>query len=292
MGFSDLANRMFGLYRDGEYEGALELVQDAYDKYPDEDNNLTFWEACLLARVGQAQTALEVLSKGVERGQWWPPGQLADQDLDPVRKLRGWEQVAEHCAEITANKLAARPDPIIRQGTGAGSLIAIQGARATQEEVSSTWKAATPSRWTVITPAGAEPTADGCWAWPRSIEEAASSVLGDIRDIPLDAPIVLTGFSIGSAIACHIINTELMPVDGLIAVAPSSWRSFDELRQAARRTRTLIIGGDQDPRYSKYQQLEADLAHDNQTRVDLIDGLSHANPSDLARRVSEFLLQL
>lgn len=294
MGFNDVADRVFALYGDGEYGEALTAVRDARSGYSEQDNDLTFWEACLLARLKKPEEALTVLAEGLDRGQWWAPGTLADADLDPVRPLTGWEEVAKRCSEITAEKLLNRPPPVVRRAaTLDGTIVAIQGARADHEAVAATWAAATPDTWTVITPAGAEPVASGWWAWPRSVEASASSVIADLEDLEIARPLVLTGFSIGSAIACHLIISEAFPVDGLIAVAPSGSSNFDELRTVASTgLPTLVICGDQDPRHARYRELEGEIGGRPNVIIDIIEGLGHADPPDLDRRISGILKTL
>jgi len=292
--FNDIGNRVFALYGSGEYGEALIVVQNARSDYPEQDNDLTFWEACLLARIDRSEEALTVLAGGLDRGQWWPPGKLADADLDPVRRLSGWGQVAKRCAEFTEERMAHRPPPVVRTtATPTGTIVAIQGAEADQQAVASTWAAATPDSWTMIIPAGAEPLASGGWSWPHSIEAGARSVKTDIEHLSLDRPLVLTGFSIGSAIACHLITSEALPVDGLIAVAPSSFSDFDEIRTVAGKGMpSLIICGDQDKRHAKYSELQADIGGEPNVTIDMVEGLGHANPPDLDRRVLGFLKSL
>ena len=101
-------------------------------------------------------------------------------------------------------------------------------------------------------------------------------------------PLVLTGFSIGSAIACHIIEEGLLDPSGLIVVAPSSPSMFNELRRVVGRVPTLIICGDQDSRHEAYQALQAALAGIDSVDFQLVQGLGHTNPDDLAERTRRF----
>lgn len=289
MTFQDVANRVFSLYRDADYQSALAVAREARIPYPEEDNTLTFWEACLLARLGKKQEAVETLLAAMERGEWWPTGKLIDHDLDPVRDEPGWETVHAHCVAMTQSLLDTRPKPMVRNGTGSGTLLTIQGAHAMQEDLFSTWQRAIPERWTVITPVASEPTGDGRWEWPHSLDASVQSLTSDLRGFDLSPPLILTGFSIGSAIACHMINSTEQTVDGLIAIAPSSSEAFEELLAAASAVRSLVICGDQDSRVDHYRHLQSQLAGKKQVDFDLVEGLGHANPPDLDRRVAQFL---
>lgn len=290
MTFEDVASRVFSLYRVADYKSALAVAQDARLSHPEEDNTLTFWEACLLARLGRKQEAVETLLAGVERGEWWPTGKLVDHDLDSVRDEPGWERVHTHCVAKTQSLLDERPRPMVKNGTGRGTLVTLQGAQAVQEDLFTTWQQATPDRWTVITPAASEPTGDGRWAWPHSLDASVQSVTSDLRGFDLSPPLILAGFSIGSAIACHMINSTEHTPDGLIAIAPSTTAEFEELLEATISVRSLVICGDQDSRVDRYRYLEPQLAEREQVDFDLIEGLGHANPPDLDTRVAQFLM--
>lgn len=284
-----MATRVFSLYRQGDFGAALAAVQDARSSHAEEDNTLTFWEGCLLARLGRKQEALETLLAGIERGEWWPTGKLIDHDLDSVRDEPEWETVRSHCEAMTQSLLEERPAPRVRDGSGSGTLVTIQGAHAMQEDLFRTWDRATPHGWTVITPVASEPTGDGRWEWPHSMDASVESVTSDLQGFDLSPPLILAGFSIGSAIACHMINSTEQTADGLIAIAPSSSADFEELLEATSSVRSLVICGDRDSRVDRYRNLEPQLAEREQVDFDLVEGLGHANPPDLDTRVAQFL---
>jgi hypothetical protein len=289
--FGDVATRVFALYGAKDYSAALDVVLDARTSHPEEDHTLTFWEACLVARLGRPRDAVETLQAGIARGEWWPTGKLIDTDLDPARNEPGWEQVLAHCVAMTQTLLAERPSPMVRDGTGDGTLVTIGGAHAVQEDLFTTWERATPPRWTVITPVGSEPTGDGLWEWPHSLDESAQSVINDLQVFDLVPPLILSGFSIGTAIACHVINATELAADGLIAIAPSTTATgaFEELVEAASSVRSMVIGGDQDNRSDRYRHLQSQLGESELATFKIVEGLGHAYPEDLDRRVAQFL---
>ena len=289
MTFPDVAARVLSLYREDDYKAALAIAQDARISHPEEDNLITFWEACLQARLGRTGEALETLQAGIERGEWWPTGKLVDTDLDPVRGEPGWDVVHSHCAEKTQRLMDDRPETMVRHGTGSGTLIAIQGAHAIPEEFFNTWSGATPDRWTVTMPIPSEPTGEGGWEWPHSIGASARSVTSDLQKFDLRPPVILAGFSIGSAIACHLINATAQPVDGLIAIAPSTTGDFEELIEATSSLRSLVICGDQDTRVDGYRDVQSQVGERELVIFDLIGGLGHAYPADLDKRIGQFL---
>lgn len=294
MSFNQVAGEVSELYGRGDFIAAMALVQGARSRFPEEDNTLTFWEACLLSRTGRLEEALGVLEGGLARGEWWPPGMLADEDLDPLRELPRWEPILQTCCAIAAERMADRPQPLVRDGTEpGGTLVVIQGAQGIQAEVASTWSEVTPAEWTVVTPAAAEPAPDGGWTWPHSIEASAASVLDDLRRLSFAGPLVLGGFSIGSAITCHLALSGALSVGGLVVVAPSSRSRFDEIRQvAASGVPALVICGGQDMRVDHYRKLHTDLADHLTVTVELLPEMGHEYPPDMDRRVSSFLAGL
>lgn len=292
--FRALATRVFEAYEDHNYAAAFAEVSDSRPHYPDRDSDLTFWAACLLARLGETDESLTELRDGIGRGLWWSPGALEDTDLDPLRSMPGWDTVLIQCEGIAAERLAHRPEPLIRAAQHArGTVVVVQGSSARHEEVADTWQAAFPPEWTVVTPAATEPVMDGTWGWPRSIEDAAEGLMADLAEVEIEEQLVVGGFSIGSAIAAHLITTSRLPARALVVVAPGSDEDFAELRTVANKgLPLLVVGGTRDPRIAQYRSLAADLKDNPNVVVELIDGLGHAPPTDLRRRVDRFLASL
>lgn len=290
MAFGEVASRVFDLYGRSEYARALATVRDARRDFPEEDHDLTFWEACLLARCGRAEEAVDVLAGGIERGRWWSTGKLADSDLDPVRSLPGWEDIAQRCAALTEQARAHRPPPHARPADSpAGTVVALQGAHADPEFVAR-WEAVVPDRWALVVPTGSEPTPEGEWEWPYSVQEAARSAAADLTDLTLSTPLVLAGFSIGAAIVAGIVGSGRLDVAGMVAVAPSSPAGFAELRDVAEcGSPMLVLCGGLDRRADAYRLLQRQLAPHPAVGFHLIEGAGHEEPPDLARRVGAFL---
>ena len=95
---------------------------------------------------------------------------------------------------------------------------------------------------------------NGTWAWPHSIDDAAKGLMADLVGAEMEEPLVLGGFSIGSAIAAHLINTSTLPAQALVVVSPASVEDFAELRRVANRgLPLLIVGGFSDTRVGKYR---------------------------------------
>lgn len=207
-----------------------------------------------------------------------------------VFSLYGREEYEQALAHAN-QRLAHRPGPSVRVAeVPTGTVVAIQGAQARPEEVATIWAAATPDGWTVVTPAASEPEPSGGWAWPHSVEASAVSVKRDTEGLSLHPPLVLTGFSIGSAVACHLAISRALPVEGLILVAPSTRSGLDDVREVVGLGIPLLfIGGDEGIRADQYKRLRDDIAGVAHVTIEILAGLGHEHPPDLGRRVSDFL---
>ena len=117
--------------------------------------------------------------------------------------------------------------------------------------------------------------------------------LADLVGAEMEEPLVLGGFSIGSAIAAHLIHSSLLPAKALVVVPPGSFEDFVELRGVANRALPLlVVGGVSDPQIDKHRSCGADLRHHANVLIELIDSLGHVPPTDLRRRVDRFLAML
>ena len=83
--FDDLQSEVFHLYLEKRYSDSLKVALEAAKQYPDRTARTTFCIACLNARLGKLDMALEALDEGVKMGVWWHEDTLGDADLDPIR---------------------------------------------------------------------------------------------------------------------------------------------------------------------------------------------------------------
>jgi len=76
VGFAEVRRRLFECYRAGDYAGAMEIARSAAGDLPEHEDRTTYWIACLHALTGDADGALDVLTRGLQRGLWWAPEML------------------------------------------------------------------------------------------------------------------------------------------------------------------------------------------------------------------------
>ena len=84
--FAATRRRLFELYGASDYQAAMELARAAATDFPEREDQTSYWIACLHALQGNADAALDVLRRALDRGMWWAPELLeTDPDLEPLR---------------------------------------------------------------------------------------------------------------------------------------------------------------------------------------------------------------
>jgi hypothetical protein len=121
-GFIDYRNRVFRYYNASRYREALEVAQDAAQKFLDYDAKTSFWIACLQSRFGHYDEAIQSLREAVKRNVWWPAEVFRDADLDPIRDKPEFMTVEVDCPRLRREHMnkKASPDLMVRLPAGYG----------------------------------------------------------------------------------------------------------------------------------------------------------------------------
>lgn len=289
MDFAEVRQRVFAAYAYGSYLEPVGLLRQARPEFPDSDDILTFWEACLSSMGGEPEDALDALTAGLDRGLAWHPKMLADPDLDAARELTGWDDFEQRSAKLTASLEAERPEPRIRLSPDpVGTLVALHGGGDVPGDFFARWAAAAPAEWTLITPVGDVPRSQGRWAWPYDL--STDSLADALEEQPLKEPIVMAGFSQGAALALKAAWNGLYRVSGSILVA--GMLGVEEWLESRRHPVPLylIVGTDDDISYEPSRDTCAALEEAGvPVHVDLHEGLGHEYPPEMNRLIREGL---
>ena len=110
--FDALFNDMLRAYWDGDVQRAHDLVVAGIDYLPRENTRfLRFVQSMLLARLGDADLALDVLYDLIEGGYWATEHYWLDGDFDSIRNEAEFERLhALSSARLKAAQIAARPE--------------------------------------------------------------------------------------------------------------------------------------------------------------------------------------
>jgi predicted esterase len=279
MEFEDVAEEMLVAYGRKSFGDAIDIVRQARPQFPERDSTLTFWEACLLSRGGEAPGALECLESGLNRGLSWHPRMLADPDLNAARGLDGWADFETRSAILTEAHSVSRPEPLIRHASRpAGTVVALHGGGQVPEDFFAEWEAVIPGDWTLVAPIGDVPVSDDAWAWP--FDGSTDSLVESLGHLQLDQPIVMAGFSQGAVLAAKAAWNGLIDASGLILAGPGVPATTWE--ESKRRPVPLYaVAGTDSFDYEPLTETSHALRRDGvPVHLDLRDGLGHAVPED------------
>jgi len=280
MEFADVAEKMLSAYGRNSFVDAIDIVRQARPRFPERDSRLTFWEACLLSRDGEAQRALDCLKAGLDRGLWWHPRMLADPDLDAARELGGWAGFESRSAALTEAHSVSRPEPLVRHVSHpVGTVVALHGGGQVPDDFHTEWVAAIPPNWTVITPVGDVPVSDDAWAWPY--DGSTDSLVESLSHFHPAKPIVMTGFSQGAVLAANAAWNGLIDASGLILAAPGV--AVDIWEESKQRPVPLFaVVGTESLDYEPLMATSEALRRQGiPVHLDIREGMGHATPPDL-----------
>jgi hypothetical protein len=293
--FAAVRRRLYELHAAGDYATALEVARGAAREFPHEAERATYWIACLLARLGDGERALEALEEGSRRGLWWAPQALeVDPDLESLRASDRFRAIVE-AGRLAHASAGARPptEPIVRRpvwGHARAALVVLHGRAQRAEEVVEQWGVA---EHLVVAPHSTQAFGmrSGCWDDPQRAEaDVRLAVDAALADDDGDLPLVIGGFSQGAALAVFLAaEGRLAGVRGCIAVAPSAGWMLELIgseQSSLGGMRYLMLIGTLDPGQDDGRLLAEQVrALGGEVRIDVIEGLGHDYPTDFAQRL-------
>ncbi|MEQ1702153.1 MAG: hypothetical protein ABMA25_18735 [Ilumatobacteraceae bacterium] len=271
------------LYETGDYRSALQRLDAESGNFPELGHRckIAFLRACLLARAGAPDAALDVLDAATEEGLWWAESMLADHDLDSCRGER-LDRITRH-AELSPDA----PSCFVHEGLpGAGVLLALHGGSECVSGRDNPWAAAADAGWTVYRPVSSQRRGAGLATWTDldvAVEECRTHLA---RIGTVDA---IGAFSLGASLALRLI-TEVVNVPALM-VAPSL-RPLVVERAVPKVTGAVIdiIIGEHDPFLNLasrgVDQLRAAGAR---LRIEIVPDVAHHFPPDFEQHLTDRL---
>ena len=287
-----LVRRLMAAYGRGDWPEAL-AAAEAYAELVPEQAEPVYWIACLRARGGDPDGAVATLRAGSERGFWWAPELLGeDPELEAARDAAGFGDIVALSAERMAQAREGAAPALLTEGDGDRVLLALHGRMGVVAEALGAWLPAVESGFRVAALGSSQVLSSGVAGWDdlavaRSELDWAEAQLGT-------RPRVLGGFSQGAMLA--IAEAVAGRADGFVALAPSVGRvgmpTLDELRPRLGRPglRGAIVIGADDFRLGAARELAVAAQEAGMPlRLDVVEGLDHAYPADLAERLPGLL---
>lgn len=307
--FRSLQSRLFELYTKGEYRKALDLVLEGEQHFPDQEGRIGFWIACLHSRLGQLDSAVQVLQGKLAHGHWWAEEKmLGDEDLAPLQDLADFRSIIAECAARRREaQKAAKPDLLIRvppsaaPSDGYPMVIALHGRDGRADAFAPYWEASTAHGWMLSVPTSSQILSPDGFGWDdretaeRDVAWAHERTCAAHR---VDrSRILVAGFSQGGALAIRMaLKGDVVPARGFLVVAPSPLRDSPEVVNEwlgsgmKRGVHGWIFTGERD--YARAQSMELRdrlVASGVPCELAIQRDLGHEFPTDFPMRLASAL---
>lgn len=280
MELRDFAPQVFRLHSAGDFEGARRRVVAALPQLTDDDAEIaTFWKVCLDACTERADDALDTLEAALDRGWWYGPKMLGDEDLDSIRDDPRFGAILADSEEAQTAARRVPPVPIVTEPEGAlrGAVVALHSAEGRPTHTSRTWAAARKRGYRTIAAASSRKVTSLRATW-----DDRSRALADVTS-QLDTavePLIMGGRSLGAAVAMHLATTGAVRATGLILVAPTL--RWELARPALPFPVVILAGAKESDRFKAAATETAAFLTDAGCLVDhqLVAGMGHYYPDD------------
>jgi dienelactone hydrolase len=289
----------YDLYKRKQYAEALDLIAREAERFPEVAARAQFWRACLTARLGDPQQALDILKAAVDAGHWYSKRQLRDDaDLASLHGLPWYERLVDICLErFAAAQEESEPQLlVVEPKVGSGPrplLIALHGNNSSAQACAEYWRPAASAGWLLALPQSSLLGGPGTYVWDdwdlAAQEIAAHYRVLRERYVVDEEQVVLGGFSKGAGLAVWLALNDAPRACGFVAVGPYLPPEVDvasvlKERETREKWGYVFIGARDEVCYPIAQALAATLREGgNRIEVREYPDLDHAYPADFER---------
>lgn len=301
--FSKVEARIFDVHDRGEFDDGLRLTRSANGRFPERRARIRYWEACFLSLLGSPEESLSLLRAGLDQRMWWAPEWLStDPDLDAVRRLPGFAELAADSGRLCREANLRRPPPeiAVRKPRGLASiplLLVLHVEAETQAEREAWWFPAVDSGVAVALLGSpqrdsSDDAADRTWAdADLTAEDLEAGIVAVSAELGATSGIILAGFSLSGRVAAQFaLRGTPVAARGFIAVGPPAFDPGDEPleRAAARSLRcSLMVGSKDRLRRAAIDLRDALKVAGIQVRYNEMPGVGHEIPPDFGDRLAD-----
>lgn len=291
-------DEVFDLYDLEQHAEALALLTEHVEELADWDSELAMLAACLHGRLGDPRAALAALTAAADRGGWWDPRLLAeDDDLASLRPLEGYPALLALSGRRWDDAHARTDrsgDVLVDHPAPHGVLVALHGAEEDAHDAVAAWApVAAAAGLALVAVRSSQRSSPRYRSWPDAalaraeVVEAWSGLPAQVRRLP----VVVAGFSAGGRVAVDLAldpgpepgtETGRLPVDAVLALAPAltpDGPAADRGADAAPLSGAVWVGSDDDllPRVEAAREALTAAG----ITVDLLPGHGHGVPAHL-----------
>jgi len=314
--FDYYQTEVFRFYLEKKYADSLRVASEAAEQFPDKTARTSFWIACLNARLGRLDEALEALTEGLRKGAWWHEDTLGDADLDPIRRTPEFDRIKKECYNLkSVSAKVAKPDLLVMDPRVSGTeswpvlIVLHQRGGDSPSQTSREWSSVLQRGFGLAVPWSSQVYDPDrrCWDNLEIAEKDMMwtySQLSKHKGVDLEK-VVFGGFSQGAAVAIYMSLKKILTCNGFVAVAPSDWvvpeaqRAVERDRpspaftsfvqsSSAHGIRGCIFIGENDPFLRKIEFLKGEMVDRGlECKYSVETGIGHEYPRNFGEKLAE-----
>lgn len=225
--FDQVEQEVIGHYAAGDYRAALAVLDRSGPNLPGQWERVAYWRACLLARSGHTEEAVDVLTQAFEAGAWWSPRLLElEADLDPLWEHPAYRPLLEKMEE-RRRRWRPRVTGLYVGCVGGGwPFLGLHGRNQIFETDAARITGALGEGWEVAVPESSQRIASDGPVWDDA-GGCCDQVLAVADALWPDRPFVLGGFSQGGRRALQIGLRHGQRIPAVLAVSPMLLRGSE-----------------------------------------------------------------
>ena len=230
MTYDEFQDQLLRLYYAGDYQTAVDLIEQLGKNYPDEPI-LDLLHICLLSVSRNPGRAIQVFQSAVDKGRWYATAGLrGDADLAALQGNPDFERLVAICADRHAQaQRASKPALLVNPPAPTAPqpyplLLALHWRGGSAQKFIQDWKSLADQGWLVAAPQSSQVTGMEAYGWddtPQAIAEIQAHYAALARDYPIDPQrVVLGGFSQGAGLAIWLSVSRQVAAAGFISIGP------------------------------------------------------------------------
>jgi len=300
---TDLGAEVIRLYTEKQYQQAYDLAIGEAGNFPEAEDTILYWQACMLAMLDKGEAALELMEKSHAKGYWYSKFQLEEEpDFDAIKDDQRFTELVkisrarQAVAQSQAKPLLEIYEPVGYQPGDSKSIpvfFSLHGNNADAQVTADEWKSVADIGWLLAVPQSSQVSSPRGYVW-NDYDIGEQEVVANNADIIQRYPqaereAVIGGFSMGAGLAIWLaLKSADLSARGFLVLGPylPDVAALEPFLEAARQRglRGYIVVGEQDVQcYEVAKQVHKLLNGEGiPCELELRTDIQHNYPNDFA----------